>query len=393
MFKETLAIQAVISSPINTLFSCIEGNPIRARNYTMPNRLAIASMSLGRPWIHDLPSKLHQAAQHSYQGIELFIDDLDCLAHFQHNDSFLSAAHHVRRLCNSLRLTIICLQPFSFYEGLLDREQHEKLVTEKLPIWFEIARILDTDIIQVPSNFLPPDPETGAMRTTGDKDVIVRDLRRIADMGLQQQPYPIRFVYESLAWGTHVDMWEECWDVVQRVDRPNFGICLDTFNIAGRIYADPASSTGKTPTADMDVARSLARLCSGTVDVSKIFYVQLVDGERLQAPLDENHPFYVPGQPSRMSWSRNARLFPFEEERGGYLPVIEIARAIFNEIGFKGWVSMELFSRTLADPRAGTVREHARRGRESWDKVVDVLGLKEVVPESSSYTGGVQHRL
>lgn len=362
-------------------------------------------MSLGRPWIHDLSSKLHQAAVHGYQGIEIFFDDLDCFAQTRHNGSLIEAAHQTKRLCDNFNLEIICLQPFSLYEGLLDREQHEHLVTTKLPQWFQLARILGTDLIQVPSNFLPPDPQTGAARTTGDKDVIVADLQRIADLGLQHNP-PFRYVYESLAWGNHVDTWEACWEIVQRVDRPNFGICLDTFNIAGRIYADPASPTGKTPTADADTQASILRLRnnSNNIDLSKVFYVQLVDGERLNAPLDENHEFYVAGQPPRMNWSRNARLFPFEEDRGGYLPVVDIARAIFNDLGFKGWVSLELFSRSLADPGAGTVRKHARRGRVSWDKLVDVLGLKEACPlpssasytsgsTSDSYSSGLQHRL
>ncbi|EYE95394.1 sugar phosphate isomerase/epimerase family protein [Aspergillus ruber CBS 135680] len=370
----------------------------------MPNRLGIASMSLGRPWVHDLPSKLHQASIHGYQGIELFFDDLDCLAQTRHNGSHIEAAHQTKRLCDNLNLEIICLQPFSFYEGLLDREQHEQLVTTKLPQWFQLARILGTDLIQVPSNFLPADPTTGAPRTTGDKDVIVADLQRIADLGLQQNP-PFRYVYESLAWANHIDTWEECWDVVQRVDRPNFGICLDSFNIAGRIYADPASVTGKTPNADADMQASVLRLRSNSnnIDLEKVFYVQLVDGEKLSAPLDEAHEFYVAGQPARMNWSRNARLFPFEEDRGGYLPVVDIAKAIFNDLGFKGWVSLELFSRTLANPSPGTVREHARRGRVSWDKLVDVLGLKEAYPTpvstalyasaSDSYSSGLQYRL
>lgn len=360
-------------------------------------------MSLGRPWIHDLPSKLHQAAQHGYQGIELFFDDLDCLATKEHNGSHMAAAQHVRRICDSLNLTIICLQPFGFYEGLLDRAQHEHLVTVKLPLWFDLARALKTDLIQVPANFTPPDPKTGKPTTTADRSLIVSDLQRIADLGLRQSPYPMRFVYEALAWSNHIDTWEASWEVVQLVDRVNFGLCLDTFNIAGRVYADPAAVSGKTETADVDMRNSLLRLRCGirsiVPDLSKIFYVQLVDGERLRAPLDQSHPFHVAGQPKRMNWSRNARLFPFEQDRGGYLPVMEIASAIFHDIGFRGWVSLEMFSRTLAEPGPDTVIEHARRGRVSWDKSVRALGLKDVSPAPGSGAGKlsslneVQHRL
>ncbi|KAJ5568764.1 hypothetical protein N7450_011250 [Penicillium hetheringtonii] len=360
------------------------------------NRPGIASMSLGRPWIHDLPGKLMQAAAHGFEGMELFFDDLDCYAQRIFNGDHLEAAHTVRRMCERLGMTIICLQPFSMYEGLLDRAESDRLINEKLPKWFTLARALGTDMIQVPSNFLGPDPKTGAPRTTGDHAVIVRDLQRLADLGAGAG---FRFVYEALCWGDHVDTWEASWDVVRDVDRPNFGLCLDSFNIAGRVYADPASPTGCTSNAAADLAASLDRLRNANIDPAKIFYVQLVDGERLNAPLDEKHPFHVPNQPVRMNWSRNARLFPFEESRGGYLPIVDVARVFFEDLGFKGWVSLELFSRTLADPDPFTPADHARRGIDSYNKAAQLFNFEgqeqkslkyTPVPESSSL---VQHRL
>ncbi|KAJ5620485.1 hypothetical protein N7510_004469 [Penicillium lagena] len=334
------------------------------------NRPGIASMSLGRPWLHDLPGKLMQAAAHGFQGIELFFDDLDCYAVRTFSGDHLEAARRVRLMCERLGLSIICLQPFSLYEGLLDRAQSDRLVTDKLPKWFRIARALGTDLIQVPSNFLGPDPQTGLPRTTGDRGVIVRDLQRLADLGAGAG---FRFVYEALCFGDHVDTWEASWEIVRDVDRHNFGLCLDSFNLAGRVYADPASPSGCTPNAATDLAASLARLRTANIDPAKIFYVQLVDGERLANPLDETHPFHVPGQPARMSWSRNARLFPFEEPRGGYLPILDVARVFFEDLGFRGWVSLELFNRSLADPDPFVPADHARRGMESYQKMARVL--------------------
>lgn len=339
----------------------------------MLNRLAIASMSLGRPGIHDLPSKLHQASLHGYSGIELFFDDLDHLARASHNGDLHAAAHHIHSLCTTLHLTIICLQPFTFYEGLLDRDETTRLLTEKLPLWFELSHILHTDLIQIPSNFLPADPLTSAPRTTGCTSTIISDLQVIADLGASQSP-PIRFVYEALAWSNHVSTWDHAYAIIEQVNRANLGICLDSLNLAARVYADPATPSGKTPTADADLAASLS-LLRERVNPDKIFYLQIVDGERLSSPLTESHEWYVANQPSRMSWSRNARLFAFEEDRGGYLPVLEVARAFF-DTGFEGWVSLELFSRTLADPDPETPKRHARRGYESWRKLVAELGLK-----------------
>lgn len=304
-----------------------------------------------------------------YEDLEYFSEELGV--------GILDSAVRARQLCDSLRLEVVCLQPFLFYEGLLDRVEQQRLATQKLPLWFAIARILGTDLIQVPSNFLPPDPDTGKPRTTGDMDIIVSDLREIADLALQQSP-PIRLAYESLAWANHIKTWEQCWEVITLVDRPNFGACLDTFNIAARVYADPAVPSGKTPDADIAIRASIARLVT-TVDAQKIFFVQVVDGERLSAPLVEGHPFYVKEQPSRMSWSRNARLFAFEESRGGYLPILDITRAFF-DTGFEGWVSMEMFSRTLADPSRQTPEEHARRAMESYGKLMQKLGLDIVEP-------------
>jgi 4-hydroxyphenylpyruvate dioxygenase len=134
-----------------------------------------------------------QAAAHGFQGIELFFDDLDCYAVRTFSGDHLEAARRVRLMCERLGLSIICLQPFSLYEGLLDRAQSDSLVTDKLPKWFQIARALGTDLIQVPSNFLGPDPQTGLPRTTGDRCVIVRDLQRLADLGAGAG---FRFVYE-----------------------------------------------------------------------------------------------------------------------------------------------------------------------------------------------------
>ncbi|KAL4866456.1 hypothetical protein BDV12DRAFT_210464 [Aspergillus spectabilis] len=346
-------------------------------------KIGIPTMSLGRPGLHPLDDKLRVAAAHGFEGIELFIDDLTHHAATRFNNSLPQAAQHISALCKSLNLTIICLQPFAFYEGLLDRSQTSRLLNEKLQLWFELVDILDTDMIQIPANFLQNDPETQAPQTTGDIDTIVSDLQIITDLGASRQR-PIRFVYEALCWSTHIDTWEAAYNVVDLVNRPNFGLCLDSFNMAGRIYADPESPDGKTPDAEDAVKTSISNLLSwshsGKLDINKIFYIQLVDGERLTSPLNTSHPFYVPNQPARMNWSRNARLFPCEEDRGGYLPVIEIARA-FLDIGFEGWVSLELFSRSCNDSDPNVPGEHARRGMEGWRGVVERLELDVAVPE------------
>ena len=260
------------------------------------------------------------------------------------------------------------------YEGRIDRASHDAAIKE-LHFWIKLAQRIGTDLIQIPSSFLP------ASECTGDKRTIVADLQEVADIGLQTQP-PTRFAYEALAWGTHTDKWDDAWSIVQEVDRPNFGTCLDTFNLAGRIYADPASSSGLTETALEDTKTALSKLRTELPRaLEKVFYVEVCDGERLETPLIPGHEWYDPSQPARMSWSRNARLFPFEKP--GYLPALEILEAIC-EAGYVGHISFELFSRTANQPEKEVPEEHARRGAEAWRKLVEYMGWNQAVTGSRS---------
>ncbi|KAH7377435.1 sugar phosphate isomerase [Cadophora sp. MPI-SDFR-AT-0126] len=336
----------------------------------MTYRPSIASMSLGRAWLHNLVPKLDQAELHGFEGIEVFYEDIEYhtkqLFGTIDDENLISAAENIRQLADERRLEIICLQPFMHYEGLIDREEHAKRIT-KLKLWFKIAKALHTDTIQIPTNFLTEG-------VTSDLDTIVEDMIIIADLGLKEEPV-IRFAYENLCWGETFDTWEGVWSVVERVDRPNFGMCLDTFNIAGRVWADPVSPDGRISDRDADAAlrESLERM-KKTICAEKVFYVQVVDAEKMRTPLVQGHTFHVEDQKPRMSWSRSARLFAFEE--GGYLPVVEVLRTITGSdgLGYRGWISMELFSRTMADTRVECPNEHAMRGMESWKKIVEVMG-------------------
>jgi 4-hydroxyphenylpyruvate dioxygenase len=330
---------------------------------------AIPSVSLGHPSVHGIVERLTRAAELGFKAIEIVDEDL-----------VLEAAHHVggrtdaqqldraqivKENCDKLGLLVLALQPFRFYEGLLDREAHQEKI-KKIRLWLKIARILDTTIIQVPSNWLD-------QGTTGDVEVIVADFIEMAELGLQQDPV-IRFAYEAVAWGKYIDTWQGAWEVVKRVDRSNFGLCLDTFHIVGRVWGDPTAQNGRNPKANEDLQESLLQLVK-EVDVKKVFYVQIGDAERLAHPLDQDHPFYSEDRPSRMSWSRNARLFAYEEDRGGYLPVELAVRAIVHGLLYSGWISLELFSRELFKSNPEVPLEYASRAADSWQKMVGRVSL------------------
>ena len=163
------------------------------------------------------------------------------------------------------------------------------------------------------------------------------------------------------------------------------GLCLDTFNIAGREWADPTREDGRVENADEVLRESLKKMVR-EIDVKKVFYVQVVDAERLDKVLDVNHEFHVEGQKPRMSWSRNCRLFLCEEERGGYLPVLDVLRAICDEetgLGYKGWISAELFNRSLVEEKEEVPMEHAMRAMESWRNIVKAMGWENRVEPST----------
>ncbi|CAI6340079.1 unnamed protein product [Periconia digitata] len=336
----------------------------------------ISTMSLGRNQAgHTLSHKLHCTAQNGLRGIELFYDDLQALATPPTPSNLLKAATYVHDLCTSLNLTVICLQPFMHYEGLINRVDHAKRI-EDMKLWLKLAKALDTDLILVPSSFLGED------ECTGDFDTIVSDLREIAELGVSEgveDGKVIRFMYEGLCWGTHVDTWEVCWDIVQAVDRGNFGICLDSFNILGRIYADPAAVGGKTADAESVVGESMKRMVERiTPFKEKIFFVQVVDAEKLREPLQPGHAFYQEGQRARMSWSRNCRLFYGETEEGAYLPVKEVVETIFKKIGYEGWASFEFFNRAMEKKGDGVVEGLAARAGKAWGIMMEDLELVDV---------------
>ncbi len=333
----------------------------------MSCRPAISSHSLGRAWVHDIEPKLDQAARYGFD-IEVFYEDLHYVAQAlpggPTSDNQLQAAKMIRKMCDDRSISIVCLQPFMHYEGLRDRAAHQRRLQEMI-LWIQLAQALGTSIISVPSTCL------SAQEASGDIDLIVRDMRELAELAAPEQ---IQVAYESLAWGTHIDTWDQAWDVVEKVDRPNFGICLDTFNIAARVYADSAAPSRRTESAEQSMRASIKRMVD-TIDVQKIVYVQVVDAELLPEPLIEGHPYYRSDQPARMSWSRNCRLFYGEYDRGAYLPIKDILGGILNGLGYRGWVSAEMFNASLVEAGPLVPEQHARRAAASWQKIVEDFGL------------------
>ncbi|KAH1291403.1 hypothetical protein KXV92_009717 [Aspergillus fumigatus] len=317
----------------------------------LSNKLAIASLSLGQHPSHHLDHKIQAAAEAGYKGIEIVYFELEAFSQAQHI-SILEGAEKIRLICQKLNLDILSLAPFENYEGdrspLSDRLQNARH-------WISVARVLNASYLQVPSNY--------KLDAIGDKDVVISELKQLADIGSAEQPV-VSIAYEYLSWGTHCSTWEVALQYVNGVDRPNFGLCLDTFHEATKLWADPFASSGRFPDSDRSLRESLNRFVS-TCPVEKIFFIQLSDGERFDPAFSKGHPWYVQGEAPQFTWSKHARLFPLEHDHGAYLPITEIAEAWIHGVGFKGWVSMEIFDRRMRDRRTQP-ETAAMRGLRSW---------------------------
>lgn len=314
------------------------------------HRLSISTISMGWHPSHILEDKLTAASKHGFAGVEIFWTDLKAFAE-RHTISPAKAAPLVRELCRDKGLAIICLGSFDNFEGS-QSPLRERLALAKE--WIDIARGLGTDMIQIPSN----DEKV----CSGEEDTIVDELRQLADTGSAVSP-PIRFAYEALGWGTHVADWEESLRIVELVDRGNFGLCLDTYHILARLWADPTSENGMRPGGAAALNASMRRILKDC-PTHRIFYIQLSDAERCKPPLVAGHKAYSPEKAPSHSWCSWGRLFPGEVSEGAYLPMTDICHALLGR--HQGWISMEVFHRKMEDEAANP--EHwAERGRASWE--------------------------
>lgn len=53
-----------------------------------------------------------------------------------------------------------------------------------------------------------------------------------------------QIAYEPMGWCTHVKTWEVALELIKKVDRPNIGLCLDTFHIASYLLHSPETADG-----------------------------------------------------------------------------------------------------------------------------------------------------
>lgn len=146
-------------------------------------------------------------------------------------------------------------------------------------------------------------------RGLDDDDLTAEQLSSLADRAEQRG---LRLAYEAVPWG-RLRTYEDAWRVVEQVDHPALGLCLDSFHVLS-IENDPAV---------------LAPIAG-----EKVFHVQLADAPRLHMDVRE--------------WSLHYRMFPGQ----GSLDVAGFLGRILS-MGYAGPIALEVFNDVYQqeDPR------------------------------------------
>ncbi len=190
-------------------------------------------------------------------------------------------------------------------------------------------------------------------------------------------PHSFRLAYENWCWATHAPTWKNVWDIIQAVDRPNIGLCLDTFQTAGGEWGDPTTPSGRIENAGSReelkerFKASMVEL-SATIPKHKIYLLQISDAYNPPSPLvnkaDES------GLRPRGRWSHDFRPFPFN---GGYLPVVDVAKAVL-KTGARCWFSIEVFDGG-PDGKSGMkydFEEFTKKAMESHRRLLDACAYE-----------------
>ncbi|HET8879475.1 MAG TPA: TIM barrel protein [Arthrobacter sp.] len=229
-----------------------------------------------------LKEKMQACAIAGFDGIEIFEQDLVT--------SSLSP-EEIRAMAADLGLTLDLYQPFRDFDSVPEELLAGNL--RRAAAKFRLMSRLGMDTMLLCSNV--------ATASIDDDDLRAAQLARLAELAGE---HGVRVAYEALAWGKYVNDYEHAHRLVERVDHPNLGTCLDSFHILSRDW----------DTAPIE-----------QFDPGKIFFVQVADAPKLSMDV--------------LSWSRHYRVFPGEGQ-------FELAKFMGHVVraGYSGPVSLEVFN-------------------------------------------------
>ncbi|KAI1427140.1 3-dehydroshikimate dehydratase [Xylaria sp. FL1777] len=297
-----------------------------------------ATCSIGHKPSHTLPEKLKAIAAAGFDGIELSMPDILSYGKQLHGqgpdptdyDALVEIGKAIKSQAQEHSLEILMLQPFANFEGWPRGSREREDAFARARGWMRVMEAVGTDMLQVGSS--------DAEGISADYDELAADLAELADLCAQKG---LRVAYENWCWATRAPHWTDVWSIVHKADRPNLGLCLDTFQSAGGQWADPTTASGLLggySEAELERRwKESLRELAATVPPEKIFLLQISDAYLMDPPLDDKPD--AQGLRPRGQWSHDYRPLPFN---GGYLPVQEFLDAVLGT-GFRGWLSMEVF--------------------------------------------------
>jgi 4-hydroxyphenylpyruvate dioxygenase len=229
-----------------------------------------------------LTEKMQACAVAGFDGIEIFEQDLVTSP---------LTPEDVRKMAADLGLTLDLYQPFRDFDSVPADLLAANL--RRAGAKFRLMARLGMDTILVCSNV--------ATASIDSDDLRAEQLGRLAALAGE---HGVKVAYEALAWGKYVSDYEHAHRLVQAVDHPNLGTCLDSFHILSR---------------DWDTAPIEA------FNPEKIFFVQVADAPKLTMDV--------------LSWSRHYRVFPGEGQ-------FQLAKFMGHVVraGYAGPVSLEIFN-------------------------------------------------
>jgi 4-hydroxyphenylpyruvate dioxygenase len=265
-------------------------------NKELPMQRSIATVSLSGT----LPEKLEAIAAAGFDGVEIFENDLLYYA---------GSPREIRQRCADLGIAITLFQPFRDFEGCPRERLHKQL--DRAERKFDLMQELGTDLVLVCSNVQPD--------ALGDEQLLVDDLRLLAELAGDRG---LRIGYEALAWGRHINTYQQAWNLVRQADHPALGVILDSFHTLS-LKGDPGAIRD--------------------IPGEKIFFVQMADAPILAMDV--------------LEWSRHFRCFPGQGELdlAGFLAPILAT-------GYRGPLSLEIFNDGF---RAAPPRQNAADGLRS----------------------------
>ncbi len=229
-----------------------------------------------------LKEKMQACAIAGFDGIEIFEQDLVTSP---------VTPEDVRKMAADLGLTLDLYQPFRDFDSVSEDLLAANL--RRAEAKFKLMGRLGMDTILVCSNV--------ATASIDSDDLRAEQLGRLAALA---GDHGVKVAYEALAWGKYVSDYEHAHRLVEAVDHPNLGTCLDSFHILSRNW-DTAPIEAFSP--------------------EKIFFVQVADAPKLSMDV--------------LSWSRHYRVFPGEGQ-------FELAKFMGHIVraGYSGPVSLEIFN-------------------------------------------------